>query len=54
MPYNDPLQKGLVMPANNESMRRTLVKAAVYVMVVVAVGTLATNATEKACDKLGI
>lgn len=43
------------MTANNtSSMRRVLFQAAVYTIVVVAVGTLATNATEKVCDKIGI
>lgn len=52
MPYNDPLQKGSVMP--NTSMKRTLFQAAVYVAVVVVVGTVATNAADKVCDKIGI
>jgi hypothetical protein len=41
------------MPTN-ESFQRTLVKAAVYVLAVVTVGTIATKAADKACDKIGL
>jgi hypothetical protein len=37
-----------------DSFQRTLVKAALYVLVVTAVGTVATKAADKACDKIGI
>jgi hypothetical protein len=46
--------KGYIMTNETYSLKRIALQTAVYISVVVVVGTLATNATDKLCSKIGI